>query len=133
MVEQFLFIEEGSVDIPSIQKFLKNSGLTDANVIRYKKGSPKPELVSVNNDEKRIEALKAETTKNIMQTLIQFLEQHAVIHPEFVKASDMYIGCKYNITYQGDVPDFMEAFYTFLKEKELINSLPKDEVTTFDL
>lgn len=75
MDKQFLLVEEGSLDQNNMLKFLQNSGMTDANVIRYKQGTTKPELVSVESNDELVNATERRTIKNVLDILDKFIAE----------------------------------------------------------
>lgn len=115
MKNEFLFVEEGSVDQNNMLKFLQNSGMTDANVIRYKQGAPKPELVSVANDSAElIETAEKETVDNVLDLLAKFLDANT----ETYSQTDVMYGphnILYRTTYKGTVDQLIRDF------KDLLN------------
>lgn len=116
MTKEFLFIEEGSVDQNNMLKFLQNSGLNDASIIRYKQGAPKPELVSISSDPAElIAAVEKGTIDNVLDILEKFLDANT---ERVVQTTDPMYGpyavvCK--TVYKGTMDDLIRNF------KELLN------------
>ena len=108
MVKDFVFIEEGSLDQYNLLKLLENSGMTNDNVIRYKQGSPKPELVSVNNTAEIVSETEKLTIENILCIAKAFLEENTekIVETNF----DMYYPDRkvaYKTIYQGTIDGLM--------------------------
>lgn len=127
MVKDFVFIEEGSLDQYNMLKLLENSGLTNDNVIRYKQGSPKPELVSVDTTGKEIEKedvqdIVNEAERQIKNNIFETLEEYLDNVSE-KKTNDGYNieTCKFEtyhvFTVFDSVQDFVAKFKKFLEEK----------------
>ena len=124
MVKDFVFIEEGSLDQYNMLKLLENSGLTNDNVIKYKQGSPKPELVSVDITGKEIEkediqSLVNKAENNILTALEEFLYEYTE------KSGEEYFDnqlCRFvtyhTLTVKGNVNDFMNNFKDYLSNKD---------------
>ena len=124
MVKDFVFIEEGSLDQYNMLKLLENSGLTNDNVIKYKQGSPKPELVSVDTTGKEIEkediqSLVNKAENNILTALEEFLYEYTEKSGEEYFDNQM---CRfvtyYTLTAKGNVNDFMNNFKDYLSNKD---------------
>lgn len=117
MTKEFLFVEEGSVDTNNMLKFLQNSGLNDASIIRYKQGAPKPELVSISSDPAElIAAVEKGTIDNVLDILAKFLDANT----ETIAQTDVdvmrglsAVVCK--TVYRGTADDLIRDF------KELLN------------
>lgn len=118
MDKQFLLVEDGSLDQNNMLKFLQNSGMTDANVIRYRQGATKPELVSVNNDAAElVKTVEKETVNNVLDILEKYLEANTerisqtntdLFHPT------MHV--IYKTTYRGTLDELMNAFRRLLNK-----------------
>ena len=124
MEKQFLFIEEGSIEYPHLRKFLDKSGLTDANIINYKKGAPKPELVSIQKDSQgssEIEIMK-ETVKACKQLFFEdlqgFLDEYAEKQSYHESNAAMMVDRDVHLLIcRGTLDDFMNNFKEYLNKK----------------
>lgn len=120
MKDQFLFIEEGSIDQNNMLKFLQNSGMTDANVIRYRQGAPKPELVGMQNHNDaavhqiRLDA-KIEQTDFLLQSLEEFLAKNTEFNTFF---DTMRNAGRCIMQYEGTIDSFIDKFKVFLDRDE---------------
>ena len=121
MVNNFIFIEEGSLDTNNMLKLLQNSGMTDANVIRYKQGTAKPELINIESEGSQISLvehdknLKKLTEAKITASLLKFLNECC----EVTLTEDHVRGTKYYSTrYIGKPESLVEDFKQFLAEED---------------
>lgn len=116
MDKQFLLVEEGSLDQNNMLKFLQNSGMTDANVIRYKQGTTKPELVSVEGNDDVMEEIEKRTTNKILDALAMFLddrtERHMETSADFFTMNEKFIN---KLIFRGTFDEFMKQFEEYLK------------------
>lgn len=118
MTKDFLFFEEGSIEYPYLKKFLENSGFTDANLIEYKKGAPKPDLVSIELSEaaQNPEVYKKEAEERMLKALAEYLdntaEKKAVSEYNYYAFRDEVY---YSLTVDGTVDEFVNHFKDFLK------------------
>lgn len=116
MVKDFVFIEEGSVDQYNMLKLLENSGLTNDNVIRYKQGSPKPELVSVKTDDKiDINEIRSKAVDEcrdyLMDNLFKFIDKIAIKHSF---RDEIYRQTLHNMQINETPESFVNKFKEFL-------------------
>ena len=119
MKDQFLFIEEGSIDALNLRKFLDVSGMTDANIIRYKQGAPKPELASIQYDDAAVRQIrldaKKEQTAMVLKNLEDFLSKNTELHKFF---DEMIYAGRCVMKYDGTPESFIDKFKVFMDEDE---------------
>lgn len=115
MDKQFLLVEEGSLDQNNMLKFLQNSGMTDANVIRYKQGTTKPELVSIESNDDVVEEIEKRTTNKILDALAMFLddrtERHMETSTDLFAMNEKFIN---KLIFRGTFDEFMKQFEEYL-------------------
>ena len=107
-IKPIVFIEEGSLDKNELVKLSKNSGITDADIITYKKGTAKPELVSVEYDGKKdIEEQKTRVKNYILNELSQFMCTNTTVLRNY---SYVTMRDEFKTTYEGTLDDFIRNF-----------------------
>lgn len=121
MENQFLFIEEGSVDTLNLRKFLDGSELSETNIIRYKKGAPKPELVSlVKHDDAAVDKIIIDSKKEQTDELLKKLEQFIGEYAEFNKFFDAQRNAgRCIMKYEGTPETFIGQFKVFLDKDDI--------------
>ena len=121
MVNNFVFIEEGSVDKENLRKILDNSGMTNANIIRYKQGTTKPELITIENDDSQINLVEHNknitemNTAKILTCLVKFLHECGDTRVDRDIASNM--DHVYTV-YRNTPESLVENFKQFLAEED---------------
>lgn len=112
MVKDFVFIEDGSLDQYNLLKLLENSGMTNENVIRYKQGSPKPELVSVECNTPQL------TNELMLEYLKEYLDNTAEKKSEsYFDNYECTFKIHYTTTIDDTIDDFITKFKAFLETK----------------
>lgn len=115
MVNNFIFVEDGSLDTYNLRKLLEKSQMTEANIIRYKQGSPKPELISVNNSEIDIDTIRTEAgderENHLMDSLFEFLDKKAIKHSV---RDEFTFQTFYNMQINETPESFIKKFKEFL-------------------
>lgn len=107
MVNNFIFIEDGSVDTANLRKILDNSGNTDVRFITYRQGAAKPELVSLQSNIKQ-EAKKKQIIDKVLSDLSEFIDKTMVCGADPMKN----MICE--MTYYGSKETFIARFEEFL-------------------
>ena len=120
MVNNFLFIEEGSVTTANLRKLIENSDITEASVIRYKKGCPKPELVTVKpiDTDRLIKDTSDVVTSQLLNGLVIYLND--ITEKKTYRDVDILRGkCveTNTVKYYGTVEELIQGFREFLREK----------------
>ena len=116
MTNNFIFIEDGSVDTNNMLKLLQNSGMTDANVIRYKQGTTKPELVSIESDDELVNATERRTIKNVLDILDKFIAEKTETSTLAEWSADIFADRITHRTVYVDHDDsFTDSFAKFLE------------------
>lgn len=116
MVNNFLFIEEGSVDEANLRKTLDNCGHKDVKFINYKKGTAKPELVPIeNNSVEYVEKIKKETTDELLDILAEYLDLAMENISEFSPKSNGFI--THRIIFHGPAESFMKCFKEYIDKR----------------
>ena len=116
MVNNFIFVEDGSLKQEDLKKLFTVSGMSDANVIRYKQGATKPELVSVENDNRpsEVEIMNKtiETYRNVgFGALEKFIIGNTQREAFY---NDILCRNQHKIIYRGSIEDFLDNFREFL-------------------
>lgn len=118
MVNQYLFVEEGSLAQSDIAKIVENIKNTGTSLIMYNKGSAKPELVSITDDEKidiyKIRTEAAEECGNyIMDNLLKYIKFRSIICQS---VDEMTRTNSYKMQIEGTPDEFINRFKNFLNE-----------------
>ena len=121
MNKEFLFMEEGSIEYTHLRKFLDKSGFTDGNIIQYKKGTPKPEIISVEVSEPATtlnpEVYRQEAREELLKSLYEFLvcSTERYSHDEYDYMS-MEHRVEYTTKYRGTISEFMDKFKNYIEK-----------------
>lgn len=115
MVHNLIFIEDGSLNEGNLDK-LRKAGITDDNFVVYRQGSTKPELVSVENDNRpsEVEIMKKTiaTYKNVVfGALEKFIIDNTQREAFY---NDILCRNQHKIIYRGSIEDFLDNFREFL-------------------
>ena len=111
MVNQYLFVEEGSLapnDIAKIVEHLKNTG---TSIIMYNKGCAKPELVSMGDVVKKRDAY---TLDDLKEYLEEVLEQCVESRWSDINLENEHY---YKLSYYGSLEVLIKEFEEFLHGK----------------
>ena len=111
MVNQYLFIEQGSLTPSDINKLVENTKNTGTSLMMYNKGCAKPELVSIGDiTEKRDEY----TLDDLKEYLEEVLEQHMES-----RWSDIHLTTEkyHKLSYYGSFDELIKGFEEFLRGK----------------
>ena len=117
MVKNFIFIEDGSVDLENMRKILDNSGNTDVKFITYRQGAAKPELVSIERSDatQNPEVYKEEAKEKLLSVLLDYLHIHTIKsverHHNYLTITDDVI---HKMLYLGTPESFIEHFKNFM-------------------
>lgn len=121
MVNNFIFIEEGSIDTNNMLKLLQNSGMTDANIIRYKQGMAKPELINLECESEQVNLVEhdkgvaARTEAKIISGLLKFLHECSEQRVD----RDVMSNTEHVYTIYRNTPEsLVENFKEFLTEED---------------
>ena len=120
MINQYLFVEEGSLAPNDIAKIVENIKNTGTSLIMYNKGCAKPELVSMGEADvgQIICDARNNQTAYLMSNLLEYL-YHVVerrTHAEFDDVRFMNI-VKNTVVYNGTVEELVQNFKDYLSEK----------------
>lgn len=112
MVKNFVFIEDGSLNEGNLDK-LRKVGITDENMVVYRQGSTKPELVSVEHETPQL------TNELMLKYLEEFLYEYTEKKGEEYYDNQMCrFATYYTLTAKGNVNDFMNNFKEYLSSKD---------------
>ena len=115
MTNNFIFIEEGSVDTENMRKILDNSGNADVKFITYRQGAAKPELVSIESNDDVVEEIEKRTTNKILDALAMFLndrtERHMETSADLFTMNEKFIN---KLIFRGTFDEFMKQFEDYL-------------------
>ena len=116
MVKNFIFIEDGSVDLENMRKILDNSGNADVKFITYRQGAAKPELVSIEQSEatQNPDVYKKEAEEEILKGLYTFLIERTERTSNLDHISRDIL---FRTIYNGHIDDFMTEFKNFLNKR----------------
>ena len=121
MVNNFIFIEDGSLDAENLNKLMKNSENSKVKFITYKQGAAKPELVSIAQSEaaqQNPEVYKKEAKEEMLNHLREFLKirTETTVYEEYsyVQMKDI---TTYKTSYRGTMDDFIGEFEHFLNSR----------------
>lgn len=120
MVNNFIFIEDGSLDAENLNKLMKNSENAKVKFITYKQGAAKPELVSIESSEatqQNPDVYKKEGEKETLKRLYDFLLNSFNVSQYYFDDYDAVTiqnsrRCK--TSYNGSIDNFMMEFETYL-------------------
>ena len=121
MVKNFIFIEDGSVDVENMRTILDNSGNTGVKFITYKQGANKPELVSIESSEftQNPEVYKQEARETMLTYLYDFLLEHterlSYVEPDH---ATIMSNIRYKTTYHGTMDELIDNFKRYIENKE---------------
>ena len=117
MVNQYLFVEEGSLAPNDIAKIVENIKNTGASLIMYNKGAAKPELVSLNISEVDIDKIRQEAIENhtnyILENLLKYMTLRSTIYHI---RDEMTCIIESSMRIEGIPEEFVDRFKNFLNE-----------------
>ena len=117
MKNKVLLIEEGSINDPNLRALLSAYNLKEKDVVKYRAGTNKPELVTIVDSElaQNPEIYKQQARDEILSDLYEFLGRIGDGSVENVW--DNY-ECRpvtlFKMTYKGTKEDFIAQFTEFL-------------------
>lgn len=111
MVHNLIFIEDKSLDEEGLKK-LEQVGITDKNIVFYRQGATKPELVSVEQNAPQL------TNELLLEYLREYLDNVAG------KKSESHFDsfeCRFKVfnslAIDGTLDEFMTNFRKFVEDK----------------
>ena len=118
MVNQYLFIEQGSLSQSDINKLVENVKNTGTSLMMYNRGSTKPELVTIDNSGIDIEAIKTAAAREygefLIDNLLTFIDEVAIKHSHY---DEMTRTTSFSMQIKTTPEYFVKRFADFLNEK----------------
>ena len=111
MVNQYLFVEEGSLSQSDITKIVENIKNTGTSLIIYNKGASKPELISMGDIAEKRDAYTLDDLKEYLEEVLEQCVES--------RWSDMNLENEhyYKLSYYGSLEALIKEFEEFLHGK----------------